>query len=68
MKICKSSELLNQKSFSKPVDTAWSIQEQQALTAFFSLLYEIHQQNNVTKEYVDAKQTERDSDSTNKTY
>jgi len=58
MKIFKGSLPLIQNSFSQKNDLALASQEQQALISFFSLLYEIDQQNNVSKEYPDAKQTE----------
>ena len=58
MNQCKGNEPLNQNSSSQKNNTALSIQEQKTLTAFFLLLLEIDQQNNVMKECSDAKQTE----------
>lgn len=58
MNQCKGNEPLNQNSSPKKNNTALSIQEQKILTAFFLLLLEIDQQNNVTKEYPHAKQAE----------
>lgn len=58
MNQCKGNEPLNQNSSSQKNNTALSIQEQKTLTAFFLLLLEIDQQNNVTKEYPHAKQVE----------
>lgn len=52
----KCSVPVIQNSFSKKKDLTLSAQEQQVLTAFFSLLYEINQQNNVSKEYSNAEQ------------
>jgi hypothetical protein len=52
----KGSESLNQNSSLSLNNVAFSTKEQQVLAAFFSILFEIDQQNNVAKEYVDAKQ------------
>lgn len=58
MKLCKGSEPLNQNLSSQKNSFSLSIQEQKTLTDFFLLLFEIDQQNNVTKEYPNAKQAE----------
>lgn len=52
----KGSESLNQNSSLSLNNVAFSTKEQQVLAAFFSILFEIDQQNNVVKECVNAKQ------------
>ena len=54
----KGSEPLNQNSFLSQNNVAFSTKEQHCFTAFFSILFEIDQQNNVAKECADAKQAE----------
>lgn len=57
MKTRKSSEQFNQNTLSQKSHRVLSEQDQNAITAFFALLLEmeIDQQNNVAKEYADAK-------------
>ncbi len=59
METCKGGMPLNQNSSPQAQNLALSTQEQQALTAFFYLLYEIDQQNNKEEGALESCNTEK---------